>query len=512
MPHIWNSYNPSTGSVVNTFTTIEPEIIHQKMNEAVSVQAEWENTLISERADLIIRFGQHLKTQRKNLAEMMAIEMGKPVTQGLAEVDKCVQTCDYYAEHGPSFLTSEEIHAHYHRTWVVKRPLGVILAIMPWNFPLWQVIRCAIPAILSGNTIVLKHAPSVQNIALWLEKAFFEVFKMPVLIQMALENHHAEELIADPRVRGVSFTGSTQTGRKVAAIAGTFLKKSVLELGGSDPYIVLEDADIEKAIEVCVKSRFINGGQSCIAGKRFFVHAKVYSTFLEGVVAKVKNLKVGSPLDEKTEVGPLAEERFRIQIMEQLQNSVCRQESHPDSLQEPNSIQDSDSSLMQNSTILQNSSLMQNFIQRQQTSQELQGDAQFNPMRAQILCGGHIIAGAGFFMEPTVVECFVQDLPILQEETFGPLMPIMKFESESDVVRWANSTPYGLGGAVFSKDYERAWKIAVEKLQSGFIAINGMVSSDPRVPFGGVKNSGFGRELGSYGLHEFINLKSIGIN
>lgn len=456
MSYVWNTYNPTDGSLYNTFTAMTLSEVDQKLRQLVEVQIGWEQECVSERCEYLIRMALFLKSNRYKIAEMMAQQMGKPITQGFAEVDKCVQTCEYYAEHGSAFLSSEEIPAHFKRTWVVKKPLGIILAIMPWNFPLWQVIRCAIPALLAGNVIVLKHAPSVQGFAEWLEKAFLEVFKKPVLIQVALSNEQTEELIIDSRISAVSFTGSTNTGRKVAAIAGSFLKKCVLELGGSDPYLILEDADLDKAIEMSVKARFINGGQSCIAGKRFFIHHKVYDQFREGVLAKVKALVVGTPLDEKTEIGPMAEDRFRTQVMEQLLKS------------------------------------------------QQQG--------ANVLCGGTILTGSGFFMEPTLVESVSAEMPLYKEEVFGPVMPLIKVENEAEAIFRANQSTFGLGSAIFSKDQQKAWKIAVENMHSGFVAINGIVSSDPRVPFGGIKNSGFGRELGIYGLHEFLNIKTIGIN
>lgn len=456
MSFVWNTYNPATESVLNTFTGLTNDELESRLAQAETINRSWVNSQLSDRIDALIKFANLLKDNRRYAAELMALEMGKPILQGLSEIDKCVATCEYYAQHAHAFLSSEEISAHYKETWVVKRPLGVILAIMPWNFPFWQVIRFAVPALLVGNTILLKHAPSVQGIAVWIEKVFLEAFKVPVLLQLQISVEQTENVLADSRVQAVTFTGSSATGRKIASIAGAHLKKCVLELGGSDPYLVLEDADVERAAEVCVKARFINSGQSCIAGKRFFVHQSVYSAFCEIVKTKLAALRVGSPLHETTEVGPLAEVRFRNQVLEQLNRSVA--------------------------------------------------------LGAEILMGGQVIDGPGFFMQPTLVQINDMNVPLMIEEVFGPVMPIKKVESDEQALSCANQTDYGLGAAIFSKNHEKAWCMAVEKLNCGVVGINAMVSSDPRVPFGGIKNSGFGRELGLYGLLEFVNLKTIGIN
>lgn len=456
MSFVWNTYNPTTESVLNTFTTFTDEELESKLNQALTINQSWKEYNLSERVDALLRFAKNLRDKKKIAAELMALEMGKPILQGLSEIDKCIVTCEYYAEHAHAFLGSEEVSAHYKETWVVKRPLGIILAIMPWNFPFWQVIRFAVPALLVGNTVLLKHAPSVQGIAVWLEKLFMESFNIPVVLQLQLGSEQTEKLIADSRINAVTFTGSTRTGRKVAAMAGAHLKKCVLELGGSDPYIILEDADLERSIDICIKARFINGGQSCIAAKRFFIHQRRYEEFKERVKNKINAIRVGAPLKEATEVGPMAEARFRTQVMQQLASSI--------------------------------------------------------EMGAQVLTGGQIIDGPGFFMQPTLVEVTDMNSALMSEEVFGPVMPIKKVESDEQAIELANQTEYGLGAAIFSKNQERAWRIAVEKLNCGVVAINGMVSSDPRVPFGGVKNSGFGRELGLYGLLEFVNLKTIGIN
>jgi succinate-semialdehyde dehydrogenase/glutarate-semialdehyde dehydrogenase len=456
MSFVWNTYNPATESVLNTFTHLSEEELETKLAQATTINKTWADSEISVRIDALIQFAGFLRNQRRYGAELMALEMGKPITQGLSEIDKCVATCEYYAEHVQAFLSSEELTAHYKETWILKRPLGTILAIMPWNFPFWQVIRFAAPALLVGNTVILKHAPSVQGIAVWLEKLFLESFKLPVLLQLPISIEQTERVLADSRVQAVTFTGSTAAGRKIAAIAGAHLKKCVLELGGSDPYIVLADAHIEEAADFCVKARFINSGQSCIAAKRFFVHQAVYSVFIEVVKNQMASLKIGSPMLEDTQIGPLSEERIRTQVINQIQQSV--------------------------------------------------------ELGAEVLLGGHILDGPGFFMQPTLMQVHDINVPIMNQEVFGPVMPIKKVESDEQALHFANDSEYGLGAAIFSKDREKSWCMAVERLNCGVVAINGMVSSDPRVPFGGVKNSGFGRELGLYGLLEFVNIKTIGIN
>ncbi len=455
MSFVWNNLNPATGSVINTFTTHSTQEVFVKLNELYEFQKTWQNYPVSQRLDSIINLSYYLESHKNELAFMMATEMGKPISQGVSEVEKCVQTCKYFVEHGLHFMASEEVEAQYKSSWIVKRPLGVVLAIMPWNFPLWQVIRCAIPALMVGNTILLKHAPLVQGFATHLEKIFNDVFREPVLKQIAIQNSEVEEIIAHPYVAALSFTGSAKAGRQLAALAGTHLKKCVLELGGSDPYFIFNDADLELAAQLCVKSRFINSGQSCVAAKKFYIHEDVYNDFRKLVINKVQKLKVGSPLDKLTEVGPLAEERFRQQLISQINNAIIG--------------------------------------------------------GAEVLCGGDSL-DVGFYLTPTVIENVTPTMELLTEEVFGPVMPLVKVNNMNQAIQQANQSRYGLGAAIFTKQNDLAWKLAVESIEAGMIAINQMVSSDPRLPFGGVKNSGFGRELGLYGLNEFVNIKTIGIN
>jgi succinate-semialdehyde dehydrogenase/glutarate-semialdehyde dehydrogenase len=456
MSIVWNTYNPSTEAILNTYTTLSEEQLEVKLSQAVLINQAWKVQDLTKRIDGLLNFSKCLQENRKVAAQMMAIEMGKPILEGLSEVDKCVLACKYYAQHIHAFLNSEEVKLQKIDAWIVKRPLGIILAIMPWNFPIWQVIRCAIPALLVGNTVLLKPAPSVQGIAIWLEKMFLDSFKIPVLIQLQIDSDQTEKLIGDPRIQAITFTGSSKTGRKVAAIAGSHLKKCLLELGGSDPYLIFEDADLDLAVEACVKARFTNGGQSCISAKRFFIHRRRYDEFKERIRTRIKAIRVGLPLNEETEIGPMAEGRFRSLILQQLTQAV--------------------------------------------------------EMGVQVLEGGQIIDGPGFFMQPTLVEAFNLNNVLMNEEVFGPILPLMKVESDEQALEFANRTEYGLGAAIFSKNDEQAWLCAVEKLDCGMVSINGMFSSDPRIPFGGVKNSGFGRELGFYGLLEFVNLKTVCIN
>lgn len=456
----WTNYSPTTGEPIAHYFYSTSEEIESGLQLLTQEFSRFSKLLIHERTDGILRFARLLEKHKGTLAQLMAQEMGKPLRQGLAEIEKCIFTCEHYSEMGERYLMSQELSSHYGQTWVVKRPLGIILAVMPWNFPFWQVIRCAIPAWLSGNVILLKHAPLVYGCAQWIQEMVKEAFSGgSPLLQLPMRNEQTEAVISDPRVRAVSFTGSTQVGRRLASIAGLYLKKTVLELGGSDPYIVLEDADIELAARLCVKARFINSGQSCVAAKRFFIHQSVYAEFKAKVIAQIKALNIGDPTDERTDIGPLAEARFQQELTHKLSKSL--------------------------------------------------------EQGAQLILGGSVMEPSsgtkGYFFEPTLLENVTSEMPVFAEECFGPIMPLMPVSSAEQAVFLANQSPFGLGAAIFTRCLERAWRFATEDLDVGMVAINDLIQSDPRVPFGGVKSSGWGRELGAQGVLEFVNLKTVGV-
>jgi succinate-semialdehyde dehydrogenase/glutarate-semialdehyde dehydrogenase len=455
----WSTINPGTGQPLTQYFYATDQEITEGLQLLEQEFRRFRRQSVQERLEGIQRLARKLRENRRALALLMAQEMGKPIRQGLGEIDKCAATCDYYAEMGEQFAMSTELFAHYEQTWLVKRPLGVVLAVMPWNFPFWQVIRCAVPAWVTGNVILLKHAPSVQGCARWIQELVQSAFGMSTLLQLPMTLDQTEKCLSDSRIRALSFTGSTQVGRRLAALAGQNLKPSVLELGGSDAYLVLDDADLELAAQKCVASRFINSGQSCIAGKRFLIHQTVYEPFRTRVIEKVRALKVGDPTLETTDVGPMAEERLRILLQRQLSQSV--------------------------------------------------------EMGAQVFFGGStldpLVNGPGFFFTPTLVENVSPLMPVFNEECFGPLMPLLPISSLAEGIALANLSSFGLGAALFTARPERVWEAAAEELEAGTVVINDSVQSDPRVPFGGVKDSGWGRELGQQGVLEFTNFKTVGV-
>jgi succinate-semialdehyde dehydrogenase/glutarate-semialdehyde dehydrogenase len=384
----------------------------------------------------------------------MAMEMGKPIKSGQAEVEKCAWVCEYYAEHAEKMLQEEIIQTDARKSYVTYDPMGVILAIMPWNYPFWQVFRHAAPGLMAGNGVILKHASNVPGCSV----AIADIFKRAGFPENLFQNfliagRRAESLIEHPVIRAVTLTGSKSAGQAVAARAGKFLKKTVLELGGSDPYLILEDADLEKTAETCVASRLLNSGQSCIAAKRFVVVESVLKHFEEMLVEKMRSKKMGDPLDETVEIGPQA----RADLREDLHRQVVR------------SIEKG----------------------------------------AICLLGGEISSGAGLFYPPTVLIEVAKGMPAYDEETFGPVAAIISVENEKQAIEVANDSAFGLGAAIFTRDVERGERIAANDLEAGNCFVNAFVKSDPRLPFGGVKESGYGRELSHYGLKEFVNIKTV---
>lgn len=399
------------------------------------------------------RAAEILEAEKRELGALMTLEMGKPIAAAVAEAEKCAAACRYYAANAERFLADTPVETEGGKSWVAFQPLGAVLAIMPWNFPFWQVFRFAAPALMAGNVGMLKHSSNVPQCALSIEEIFRRAGFTDGAFQTLLVGSDAvEKIIADPRVAAVTLTGSEGAGRSVAAAAGKHLKKCVVELGGSDPFIVMPSADLELAVSTAVTARMINNGQSCIAAKRFIVHDDVYEPFLKQFVARVSSLRVGDPMDEETQVGPLATSNIRDELDEQVRASVSG--------------------------------------------------------GAKILTGGSRLERQGYFYAPTVLVDIAADSPAAQEELFGPVASVFRARDLDDAITIANGTRFGLGASAWTRDRHEESRF-VEEIESGLLFINGMVASDPRLPFGGVKSSGFGRELGEFGIREFVNIKTV---
>src|SRR5262245_16687388 len=449
------SVNPATGEVLETFAATSPADIEHILAGAETAFHDWRWRPMAERAERLRAAARLLRERKSAHARTMAREMGKPVTQGEAEVEKCALGCDYYAEHGARLLNEEPRVTDAGRSAVRFEPLGPILAVMPWNFPFWQVFRFAAPALIAGNAAVLKHASNVSRCALEIEAVLRDAGFPPNLFRAVLVGAPAVPgLIADPRVRGVTLTGSERAGSEVAACAGRALKKTVLELGGSDPFVVLADADLATTARAAVDARLVNSGQSCIAAKRFIVLEAVADRFLELFVAAMRGRQPGDPLDPATTVGPLARRDLRDELHRQVEGSRAR--------------------------------------------------------GAAVLLGGVVPPGPGAFYPPTVLTADGPGVPAFDEETFGPVAMVVRARDDDDAVRLANASTYGLGASLWTQDRSRAERL-VPRLEAGSVFVNGIVKSDPRLPFGGVKRSGYGRELAEYGPREFVNVKSVWI-
>ena len=449
------SVNPATGKTIKTYDEMTPETAAAAVAQAHETWKTWRRTPFAKRAGLMKRAAEILRERNMELAKLMASEMGKPVKQGVAEAEKCAWVCEYYADNAEAHLAPEIIKTESSKSYVAFEPLGVVLAVMPWNFPLWQVYRFAAPALMAGNVGVLKHASNVPGCALAIEEIFIHAgFPEGAFRSLLIGSGQVQAVIEHPLVRAVTLTGSTPAGKAVAAQAGAVLKKTVLELGGSDPYVVLEDADLDQAVQTCVTSRLINGGQSCIAAKRFIVVQSVLAPFTEAFVALMKAKKVGDPLIDGTDIGPQARHNLRDDLHKQVLASV--------------------------------------------------------EQGARLLLGGQVPPGEGAYYPPTVLADVKPGMPAYDEELFGPVAAIIGAKDEADAVRIANDTIFGLGAAVFTRDAKRGERIARE-LEAGATFVNTLVASDPRLPFGGVKESGYGRELGSYGIKEFVNVKTVNV-
>jgi len=450
------SINPATGQRIHIYGSHSSVQIEAALRQARATFLGWRETAPETRAAALRGLAHSLRTQAEDLAALITAEMGKPITQSRTEVEKCARVCEYYAKNGPTYLAEEHPGGAPRQARVVYEPLGPVLAIMPWNFPLWQVFRAAVPCIMAGNTVLLKHAANTSGCALAIEQLFHDAGLPPRLLQTLLvPTELIASLIADPRVSGVTLTGSTAAGRAVAAQAGAALKPCVLELGGSDPYLVLDDADLDQAAEIGARARLINSGQSCISPKRFIVHTKVRAAFQRKLVKRVAAHRVGDPLDSKTQVGPLA----RHDLLDTLHSQVTRSLA----------------------------------------------------LGAKCLLGGPPLSGSGFFYAPTVLADVKKGMPAFDEELFGPVAVIVEAQSDEEAVSLANDTPYGLGAAVFTGNRARALDL-VPPLEAGMVFINEAVHSEPTLPFGGIKQSGFGRELGMPGIRAFVNTKTVWVS
>src|SRR6266481_569013 len=450
------SINPATGEKLQEFSPFDDTEIEKRLCHAEKAFSKYRRTTFTDRSEVLEATAELLFQEKKRFAQIITLEMGKLLRDSVAEIEKCARGCQFYAENGERFLEDEAAQTDAAQSYVQYQPLGPVLAIMPWNFPFWQVFRFAAPALMAGNVGLLKHASNVPQCALVIEEIFCRAgFDDGVFQTLLIEPEQVEKVIVDSRVKAVTLTGSEKAGSAVASTAAREIKKSVLELGGSDPFIVMPSADFERALRTAVKARTINAGQSCIAAKRFLIADKIYDEFLSQFVDRMRALKVGDPMDDATELGPLATEQILQGVHDQVQKSIAA--------------------------------------------------------GAKLLTGGNRIHGPGFFYEPTVLVNVPRKSPAYREEVFGPVASIFRVRDVADAIEIANDSPFGLGASAWTGDPIEKELFASE-LDAGVVFINGMVASDPRLPFGGVKRSGFGRELGAQGIREFTNIKTIWIS
>jgi succinate-semialdehyde dehydrogenase / glutarate-semialdehyde dehydrogenase len=448
------SINPANGQTLEKYKAHTVSQVGQRLKHAHKAWLSWKNTSHEERSSLLLNMAGALQTRKKEFAILMAQEMGKPVSQGVVEIEKCASVCEYYAANAAKYLQDQIVETDASKSFVTFQPVGVVLAVMPWNFPFWQLFRFLAPALAAGNCGVLKHASNVPGCALAIEEVVSQAgFPAHVFQTLLVDSSMVEKIIEDPLIQAVTITGSTNAGKQVAQKAGSLIKKTVLELGGSDAYIILEDADLDKAAEICVNSRIINSGQSCIAAKRFIVVKSIEKAFTKLFHAKMKGKKIGDPLNTDTAIGPQARVDLRDQLHEQVKLSVKK--------------------------------------------------------GAKCILGGTIPKGKNAFYPATILTKVKPGMPAYHEELFGPVAAIITAKNEDDAIRIANDSIFGLGSAVFTKDKAKGERIAATQLQAGSCFVNALVKSDPRLPFGGTKQSGYGRELGLFGIHEFVNIKTV---
>lgn len=452
---MYRTLNPTSGELVESYDTHDDDAVERALEAAAAAFASWRRRPIAVRSDLLLKAADALEARAPELARLMALEMGKPLAQGEGEANKCAWVCRYYAEHGQEQLARRELSSDGSAAYARHDPLGPILAVMPWNFPFWQVFRFGAAALLAGNVVLMKHAPNTPGCALAIVELLAGAGAEPGVFQnLFLTNDQAARLITHPAVRGVTLTGSTRAGREVASTAGRSLKPMVLELGGSDPFIVLEDADLDAAAAAGTVSRCLNNGQSCIAAKRFLVARPVMEGFVERLTGEMAKQTVGDPREPGTAIGPLAREDLRAGLRSQVERSV--------------------------------------------------------EAGAEIAWSAPVVPEKGFFLAPAVLTGVQGEMPAAREELFGPVASVLSFKTEEEMLALANGTAYGLGASLWSSDRGRAERLAGE-IEAGNVFVNGMVKSDPRLPFGGVKDSGFGRELAADGILEFVNTKTVWI-
>lgn len=447
--------NPATEEVVKTFKAYSEEQIDEALGQARTAFLSWRNTTFAERGALFHRLATYLRDHKAELARIATLEMGKPVVEAEAEVEKCAWNCDFYADNAGKFLADEHVASNATESYISYQPLGVVLALMPWNYPFWQVMRFAAPGMMAGNTAVLKHASNVSMTALELEHIFKACgFPEGAFRTVLVPGAETARLITDPRIAAVTLTGSDVAGMSVAAASGHALKKNVLELGGSDAFIVLEDADLDGAAKMAVRARFQNTGQSCIAAKRFIVVEAVADEFERRFVEETTKLKIGDPMDRETQVGPMARADLRDALTKQVEHSV--------------------------------------------------------ELGATVALGGKSLDRKGYFYAPTILTHVTMEMPVFREETFGPAAAVIRAHDTDHALELANDSQFGLGGNLWTSNIDRARQLA-RRIESGGVFINGMTASDPRLPFGGVKHSGYGRELSWFGIREFVNVQTVWI-
>jgi succinate-semialdehyde dehydrogenase/glutarate-semialdehyde dehydrogenase len=452
----YQTINPATEENLALFPYKEKGAWKKDLERLYDGFISYQSVSFKIRKSYLMNLNKTLLERRDQLAEIISIEMGKPIAEARGEIEKCAWLCSFYANEAAGFLKDKKLKTNGTDNRISYGPLGIVFGIMPWNYPFWQVFRFACPALIAGNAVIIKHAPNVPQCAMAIEALFNQAgFTEELFQQWFIKVDDVAELIKDPRVRGVSLTGSESAGSAVGALAGKYIKPAVMELGGSDPFIVLKDADLEEAVKWGVASRMLNAGQSCIAAKRFIIHQDVYDEFVRLFVAKVKSLKLGDPLKIKTQIGPLARKDLLNNLNKQVSLSV--------------------------------------------------------KMGAKLKCGGSKISSKGFYFEPTVLTNVKSEMPVMKEEVFGPVAVFVKFKEEVEALLIANDTQYGLGASIWTKDKDKAITIA-SQIEAGSVFINQMVKSDPRLPFGGIKRSGYGRELAREGLLSFVNTKTISIN
>lgn len=450
---MFESINPATGQVLGQHPAMSADVLAAALEEAGTTAMAWARVDVSVRASMLENVASLLEAKREEFARLITQEVGKPLAEARAELDKCALLCRYYAANALAFLADESIEASARESLLSYQPLGVVLGIMPWNFPFWQVFRFAVPVLAAGNTALLKHAPNVCGCALAIEAVFIEAgYPEGILRALLIEIDQVESVIQHEAVQGVALTGSDRAGSAVAAIAGRAIKKTVLELGGSDPYLICEDADLDLAAKKCVQSRLNNCGQTCISAKRLLVHQAVLEPFTEKLIAEIQKRQQGNPEDESNNLGPMARADLRQNLQRQVDASVAA--------------------------------------------------------GARVLLGGEVPEGPGYYYPPSVLADVRPGMPAFDEEVFGPVVALVSVENDGQAIELANQSVYGLGAGVFTQDVERGKRLA-RQLECGACFINDFVKSDPRLPFGGIKHSGYGRELSKWGIREFVNVKTI---